>query len=371
MFMHKLASLSFLVAALSLIACDPEVLEIESSLQPIINGESCSAEELPETVALLVDGSVGFGGNSFPIRTLLCTGTLIAPDVVLTAAHCLDPSSLTGGFGETEDLTYYISFQTDLSAFTQQGTTPPLPADAIAVRGVVKHESFDLNSDEPEGLANFHDIGLMFLEEPVTRIEPAIVMTPEEAENLAVGDEVRIAGWGQQAPEQGAAGATKHCATTNIFEIGDYEMQIGNEPSTARKCHGDSGGPTYIDINTDTKRKGRVIGATSRAYDASDCQRGGVDTMASAWYGWIDAHMSSRCDDGSRSWCQVPGVITPEFYDSNTTDPNDVDPDGEETDQDDLNPNDDGGCSTGSGNAGGLGLAMLFLAFFSIRRREY
>jgi uncharacterized protein (TIGR03382 family) len=351
-----------LLPALSL-SCVDEIETIDRYEQPIINGEACSKEELPETVALIVDASVDFGGDSFPIRALMCTGTLIAPDTILTAAHCLDPAALTGGFGTVEEATFYISSTSDLSDLAGQSQSlPDLPTDALPVRSVVRHEDFRLDEENlPEGLSNFYDIGLMFLESPIDTIEPAIVMTPEEAAQLEVGDEVRIAGWGQQTPDRGGPVGTKHCASTAIYELGDFEMQIGNEPTTSRKCHGDSGGPTFISIETDTLRKERVIGATSRAYDSSDCQKGGVDTMASAWYEWIDAQMSEGCDSGQRAWCEVSGVVAPDYYD----DPNGGDP----NDPEDPNAgSEDGGCSTGGSNASGFGL--LLLAAMLLRRRR-
>ncbi len=191
----------------------------------------------------------------------------------------------------------------------------------------------------------------MFLEEPITDIEPSIVMTPEEAEGLAVGDEVRIAGWGQRGPDEQAPSGVKHCATTNIYEIGEFELQIGNEPETSRKCHGDSGGPTFITLdNAESDRKDRVIGATSRAYDESNCLKGGIDTMAPAFYSWIDGHMTSACESGERSWCDAPGVVPASFYDEED--------EGE----------DSGGCSTGGSSSGLAGLLLVGLAL--VRRRR-
>lgn len=359
----SLRKLYALASVLALTSCANGAETVAEISQPIINGESCDAEVLPQTVALLIDASVEFGGNQFPIRALLCTGTLIAPDTVLTAAHCLDPLALTGGAGTLTSATYYISTTADLTALAQQGEAlVDLPADARAAHTVVFHEDFTLDvAEAPQGLSNFKDIGLMFLEEAVTDIEPSIVMTPEEARNLAVGDEVQIAGWGQSGPEQGAPAGIKNCATANIFEIGDFELQIGNEPTTARKCHGDSGGPTFATIATDTVRKDRVIGATSRAYDDSDCQKGGVDTMASAWYEWIDARMTEQCESGTRVWCDVDGVVPPSFYDEDSTGPEG--PGDEEG-------SDDGGCNTSG--SGGTFLGALFLALaWSMRRRRF
>ena len=54
----------------------------------------------------------------------------------------------------------------------------------------------------------------------------------------------------------------------------------------------------------------RLIGVTSHAYDSTDCaEKGGVDTRVDAFLDWIDAEMRSRCEDGSRSWCEEEGIV--------------------------------------------------------------
>jgi len=343
--------LPLLLCLTATIACTASEPLVSSQSSAIINGQACTQGELPETAALLVDATMTFQGEIISIRTLMCTATLIAPDVVLTAAHCVDPDALTGGFATLTKIQYYLTFSPDLSAFTQTepGDMPPLPADAIPLSATTKHSSFALE-ETAAGLGNFYDIGLGFLERPVTSISPAIVITPAEASSLSVGDDVQIAGWGRQTAEESERIGTKHCAHATIFELGDYEMRIGNEATTSRKCHGDSGGPTYVDVESDSLRKGRVIGATSRAYDSGDCMSGGIDTSAGAWYEWIDEQMSAGCNAETRAWCDVEGVIPADYYDDKIT-------------------AESGGCSTSQGSAGSSA-GLLFLCLLYWRKRD-
>lgn len=71
--------LSAIALSLPLASCT-EAPETRSLEQEIIGGTGGQVGEFPTTVAISNGG--------------LCTGTLIAPDLVLTAAHCILPSLL-------------------------------------------------------------------------------------------------------------------------------------------------------------------------------------------------------------------------------------------------------------------------------------
>jgi hypothetical protein len=336
--------------ALALLACSPEDIAglsaggPASRATPIIHGEACDASyEADTAVAILVDATISFGGSSVDLRTVVCTGTLIAEDTVLTAAHCLDASALTLGFGEVQSERYFVTFEHDLMTLAQQ-ETEDFPADAVEAAAFIAHEGFELsslNAETVNGPGEFHDIGLLFLSERITAVRPAVVLTPDEAGAIAVDNEVTIAGWGQQvqtsgpfeAPPAGSVGM-KICATSFVNEVGPWEFQVGGDDTTSRKCHGDSGGPSYAVLETSHTRKQRVVGVTSHAYDAEDCNKGGIDTRVDAYYGWLDDSMKAACADGTRAWCDVPGVVPPSYYDPPGA--------GDKDDDDDDDDDDDG-----------------------------
>jgi MYXO-CTERM domain-containing protein len=100
-----------------------------------------------------------------------------------------------------------------------------------------------------------------------------------------------------------------------------------------------------------------VIGVTSHAYSAEeDCYLGGVDTRVDAYLDWIEEAMIAACDDGTRSWCDEPGIPDP----------------GAAAGDDDDDDGGDGCQDCSSEIAGGdAGLAALpLLLLLGLRRRR-
>lgn len=83
----------------------------------IINGQSSTEDSYPMTGGMLFSGTLDFGSfGTADVRMFLCSSTLIAPDVVLLAAHCLDDTALTYGFGTVSNKEIGWTRQADLTA---------------------------------------------------------------------------------------------------------------------------------------------------------------------------------------------------------------------------------------------------------------
>lgn len=354
------------ILTVSLLLATPAAAQVTGSVQqPIINGDPVDTDVFPSAAQLIIGGNV----NGQTIKTPVCTATLVAPDVVLTAAHCLEDFPLTFGIIPLEDMTFWVTFEEDLGYMMEQEHqgNPPLPDDAVEASGFVQHPdfAFEAFNGGVDGPGRFEDIALVFLEESITDRPHAWLPTADEDASIAEQQTVDIIGYGQQTaessgnpfepPAPGTAFVRMH-AETFINELGEFEMQIGDGEETGRKCHGDSGGPTYAQVETDLDEDVRVVGVTSHAYDERDCLVGGIDTRVGPYLEWIADEIQAACDDGTRLDCEDGSIPRPE---SNAGDDDDGDGAGCGS-----------GCAVDGGATPGLGLLGLAGLLAVTRRRR-
>lgn len=157
-----------------------------------------------------------------------CTASLIAPSVLLTAAHCLDPATHPG---------YVFGAFTgpDASAFP---TAAQLAPQLAAITETHAHPDYD-------PAAPFHaDIGVALLAQPMT-VDP-LPFARAALDPAIAGGPARIVGYGQTV--YGTLNEVKHEAATVVgaVEAGDT-LLVGD--TTHRSCVGDSGGPALVTID--------------------------------------------------------------------------------------------------------------------------
>ncbi|MCB9762850.1 MAG: trypsin-like serine protease [Alphaproteobacteria bacterium] len=350
---------------------DDEALVDDDAALAIINGEPATSDDYPMAGAMILDAFLDMGSfGSGNVRLFTCSTTLIAPDVVLLAAHCVDEDSYTYGFGELRDMDIRWTRQADLTDH-DGSRIADWPDDAVPAWDWVTHPEWDL-FELGTGIGQNMDLALLFLETPVLDVPHAYLPTPDEALLIEDGQEVAVVGWGQQVATSGQqqppAGtyALKQMGMSYINELGDAEFQVGGVQEDVRKCHGDSGGPSFAWFENELYAEDmRIVGVTSHAYDRTDCnQKGGVDTRVDAYLEWIDAELRARCEDGTRAWCDVPGIIRPPEAEPEPEDEGDDPADGDEKAR--LL-----GCASAPVQGGPAGwLAVLGLVALGVRRRR-
>lgn len=235
------------VSAVVSSACSVDRTTISSSA--IIGGTIAGPNEFPSTGMLLAN------------NTLVCTATLIAPDVALTAAHCLTPP-LFGAFAFT------------LDPDASDGTD-----DVVPVRFTHQHPDFDhgVNLD----LAVRNDIGVIILDRPIVGVQPATFDSPLFHTTIDSGNQLSVCGYGRALWYTGAH-AQKRDAVMFVDRIESHEFST--TPSDPQPCIGDSGAPLFID-DPDARR---IVGVVSRAVGASDmCDTGAIITRVGPYAQWI------------------------------------------------------------------------------------
>ena len=255
--------------------------------------------------------------------TSTCTGTLIGPDVILTAGHCVDDPATAG---------YIIWFGTEVSE-----TDPGFVFVTYAVSAVA-HPGWDgtIEGGDDIGIIRTYDI---------VPIEPREVNI-RAIRSGDVGDPVRLVGWGITGGGENDEGIKRAV----VSRLDDYDaelVQVGN-PDT-NTCSGDSGGPAFMTIDGTEV----VVGVTS--FGDADCTIAGFSTR-------VDAYLDFIAREGD--------------LDLPVEDPDDNDDDDDDNDDDDdsdidADGGDGGGCATGTGTGtGSLALVAALALAISRRRRS-
>jgi MYXO-CTERM domain-containing protein len=187
----------------------------------------------------------------------LCAGTLVAPDLVITAAHCVDGLSAPG----------------DLRVV--RGLTATLPLQEIGVTAFERHPDF-CETGCPDDLRDF---AWLRLAEPIDADLPRFVVTQAEWDSLVgKGRPVELVGYGEA--ETGNDGRKrKVVAEITGFLADGRELWAGGDGKDS--CRGDSGGPAFV---RDDEGALVLIGVLSRG---RDCGEGGVYGVPQSEACWL------------------------------------------------------------------------------------
>jgi len=254
-----------------------------------------------------------------------CSGTLIAPDVVLTAGHCMeiDPRVVVAGSVDIE----------------QDG------GEWIRVARAIAYPDWERS----------YDVGVLVLEHAAKTAPRAVARACTARATLKDGGEVTVVGFGiTTAIDDGLdRGVTKNWATIPITDAtctSDAACQAAIDPggeiiaggAGADACFGDSGGPAYAATGAGPV----LVGVVSRGLAGQwACGDGGIYVRADKVARWIEQTTGRRL---ARPTCV-----------------------GSADDPDDDAGAGDSGCSAGRrGGGGGLIASVAFAVAVIVRKRK-
>ncbi len=226
----------------------------------IIGGEPTSIEEVPWQVA--VDLAPGWADGNAHMRQI-CGGSLVAPTLVITAAHCI--ADRRGRFRSPAEKFTVVSGRTVLSSGSGRED------------GVSDYYYFVDGSDRPvyDPRSNAWDVALLELSGPAAGT-PIKLAGPDEADAWDVGRAALISGWGST---KGSAGPypdglraadivvlPRHQCSDYFGRIAGTSFCAGTALGTEATCFGDSGGPVAAPLAAD---EFRLVGDTS--YGGKEC----------------------------------------------------------------------------------------------------
>jgi secreted trypsin-like serine protease len=231
---------------LLLAGCSPTVAGVGE--HGIVGGSVTAG--YPEVVAVLHDS------------TFVCSGVVVAPRIVLTAAHCV--------YGLPDD---------------GDGVTVRFGPDANAPDG--ERDATALRIHPDYGTQATHDVALIDLvaDAPVTPVP----WNTEPLELTLIGQPVTLVGYGQTGADDASGEHQRRETSVVLSDLNATALRW--QDGAHGICEGDSGGPAIMDLGGGDV----VVGVLSEGDPA--CEQWGAAVRTDAMDGWLADPIGDDDDD--------------------------------------------------------------------------
>ena len=236
---------------LLLLSCAPAEPQVAARTDGILGG----AADTSSTDVFLLDLRFDNGAS-------ICTAVLVSPQVLLTAAHCVDPA-----FRGASTVTVRATNRANIAGLMQ--------SDMIDVTVITRHPMW--NPTDPA--SDFDLAGLKLA--TASSVSPLPLLRALPANPL--GQSLRVVGYGRTSVNDAASSGTRRTVTVPITGTTPATLEYGTD-GVAGICAGDSGGPSFLG--------GALAGVHSRS-EGANCGVG-VDMRVDSHLGFIDGFVAAN-----------------------------------------------------------------------------